>query len=928
MKSCEEGGSYCAFHNEMTEIMDGIETQDWFLLYQEAHKKEEYVWNDETFDYDMMTTRKQHLDFDFLSEIIQREIFEIDKMTQNTRNSSESYLELLLSSLISFDYESYFYDSKIYEDYFNGQNTNYNHYVDKTKHKRDTNQMENGESNQHWNYSLTEYGEEAGSGETVNKEELTGTSEAEGIITEEGFMTVGEDTSNKAPEKTEHKSGEEDEHKDISEEHGYKHEEDNISNIIERGRRLVTILSKVLQAFESVSIGSKRKKRMFSRYEEEDCQLLRDLPHLIEEMKDGAVFSIAKMKKIQLLQKDTLDKIEMIRLNGLTNCAKDRYINFVFVTLKPAIESFDQFLRAKEFIDGLKYEADTHCELPHALNKFECTCECYKKKKLSIYNIFASLTLKNNKEFKLGGDILSWYYNNVMEGDPVLTDTSFKVGKDIIEEVINLDRDILSDISKKDVQIGLRDFITGLSQPIRAWKSGFDFPKLNSWSHEAKMEIFKLFNYDESLFFRGIIDVVMPDFQNVIKSPLCRNAEFNNLTNYCEIVKRLPDLKTTMSLMHLAKYPLEFRTNIEHQLHSFTKSKNPHPKLSYIPTCFFGGSAENFWSLREYSAADFLSNVSQKEFEFNLNVPKSDMYRYPQCKQFEQRPTDLGICHTFNGLDLNKVLKPSSWVSIFKETFNPHEAKTKEVLKSEGIDKEGGLVFSLDTMQSYLITKRKRETSIMGHLNSFWIKVHKPGDIPIMSDERSSWVKIESTSQDMVTKFISLKGEKVAHTETFEEIDRKTRKCLFPHEGNLQLFSFYSESNCRLECAWETAESVCGCRPWFIPSRNTSEVCFVLGNVCFHEIMEKVVRGEMNVTCDCEEDCIYSRYTIDVQDKLILERTSTDIWKHPLLGTTGLLTTDEKVGEEFGRRWFNMGKLFSIDNILYKIFMFRRVCER
>ena len=92
--------------------------------------------------------------------------------------------------------------------------------------------------------------------------------------------------------------------------------------------------------------------------------------------------------------------------------------------------------------------------------------------------------------------------------------------------------------------------------------------------------------------------------------------------------------------------------------------------------------------------------------------------------------------------------------------------------------------------------------------------------------------------------------------------------------------------------------------------------------------MEKVVRGEMNVTCDCEEDCIYSRYTIDVQDKLILERTSTDIWKHPLLGTKGLLTTDEKVGEEFGRRWFNMGKLFSIDNILYKIFMFRRVCER
>ena len=79
---------------------------------------------------------------------------------------------------------------------------------------------------------------------------------------------------------------------------------------------------------------------------------------------------------------------------------------------------------------------------------------------------------------------------------------------------------------------------------------------------------------------------------------------------------------------------------------------------------------------------------------------------------------------------------------------------------SEGVDIDSGFVFSLDTMQSYLITKKDRLAE-QDSVNTFRIKVHKPGDLPRMEDDKSSWYTIKSNQNDMVTKFISIKGEKV-----------------------------------------------------------------------------------------------------------------------------------------------------------------------
>ena len=139
------------------------------------------------------------------------------------------------------------------------------------------------------------------------------------------------------------------------------------------------------------------------------------------------------------------------------------------------------------------------------------------------------------------------------------------------------------------------------------------------------------------------------------------------------------------------------------------------------------------------------------------------------------------------------------------------------------------------------------------------------------------------------------------------------RKCRFPDEGNLKLFDFYTESNCKLECSWAKAEQVCGCKPWHVPASDNSKTCFLLGNVCFSQIMKKIESELMELSCDCSADCVYSRYTLSVLDRTILERTSIDILENSNFGTRlPVIGTDQIIANDFSKtNWYNMGEKVS-----------------
>ena len=124
----------------------------------------------------------------------------------------------------------------------------------------------------------------------------------------------------------------------------------------------------------------------------------------------------------------------------------------------------------------------------------------------------------------------------------------------------------------------------------------------------------------------------------------------------------------------------------------------------------------------------------------------------------------------------------------------------------------------------------------------------------------------------------------------------------------MKLFDYYTESNCKLECAWKKAEEICGCKPWHVPAEDGSSTCFVLGNVCFDQIMRKIHAEDIKLNCGCDQDCVYSRYTIALEDKTILERTSTNVhFNAPGFYTMG---TDQLLGTDFSTtKYFNMGRI-------------------
>ena len=159
-------------------------------------------------------------------------------------------------------------------------------------------------------------------------------------------------------------------------------------------------------------------------------------------------------------------------------------------------------------------------------------------------------------DFSRGGDVWSWYYNEFFERLPFMSPSTPRVNKDIAMEMISFEKEILSNLSRKDVKIGLSDFVSVMSQPSTVWSSQLDFPRLYSLDRPAQSEIFSLFNYDESLGVRTQQKLRTPDFEKFSLPSFCSGPESDQV-RYCNLTKQLPDLRTTMAMMHLAKYPLE-----------------------------------------------------------------------------------------------------------------------------------------------------------------------------------------------------------------------------------------------------------------------------------------------------------------------------------------------------------------------------------
>ena len=139
-------------------------------------------------------------------------------------------------------------------------------------------------------------------------------------------------------------------------------------------------------------------------------------------------------------------------------------------------------------------------------------------------------------DFSRGGDMWSWYYNEFYERLPFESPSTPRVMKEIAVEMINFEKEILSNISNSEdmMKIGLSDFVSVMAQPDRVWSSQFDFPRLYSLERPAQSEIFSLFNYDERMTVRTQQELQPPAFENFSLPSYCSGPDTDQI-EYCKL---------------------------------------------------------------------------------------------------------------------------------------------------------------------------------------------------------------------------------------------------------------------------------------------------------------------------------------------------------------------------------------------------------
>ena len=200
--------------------------------------------------------------------------------------------------------------------------------------------------------------------------------------------------------------------------------------------------------------------------------------------------------------------------------------------------------------------------------------------------------------------------------------------------------------------------------------------------------------------------------------------------------------------------------------------------------------------------------------------------------------TSRGLCYSWNGYSVSKILKPSSFVESFNGSFQQNSDK----IKMGGIRK---VSFSLDKHEMYLPDRSTND-------GVFWIGINTANTFFDMS------VAPTIVPQGYKT-IITVKPTSVVSDKPDLEtsLEPKERRCRFGYEipQNMSLFSEYTMAGCRFECMYNYSLKECSCLPWDMPRPNGTvfEMCDSAGNDCFWNKMNNF--SFMASDCFCLPNC-------------------------------------------------------------------------
>ena len=224
---------------------------------------------------------------------------------------------------------------------------------------------------------------------------------------------------------------------------------------------------------------------------------------------------------------------------------------------------------------------------------------------------------------------------------------------------------------------------------------------------------------------------------------------------------------------------------------------------------------------------------------------------------FTTRPTDKGMCCTFNMKAAEKLYKASQYkdalgtlqVQDKTKSFQSKDSATflRNLEPHAGLD--NNLAVILDAHRDLI-----SPSTVLDSFRGFTATIHAPNEFPMTSMN----TKLIKPGQE---NLIGITVTNVKADKDIRDYPPEDRNCFFSDEFPLKIHQEYSQSNCLFECGMQYAKqnvpkmnsNFTVCIPWFYPVANQDiKMCDPWEQRAFQKLMSNIPKGQCN---KCLPDC-------------------------------------------------------------------------
>lgn len=243
---------------------------------------------------------------------------------------------------------------------------------------------------------------------------------------------------------------------------------------------------------------------------------------------------------------------------------------------------------------------------------------------------------------------------------------------------------------------------------------------------------------------------------------------------------------------------------------------------------------------------------------------------YEDCVDFTPSLGTNGLCFTSNGGKVDHMFFPSDYINNFKVIMLPDERHNDSTRSIKGSGTQNQYSFIVDANRYNDLRRGDNWNKAVN--TKVKVGVHSANDV---ADLNSGGIEILPGYETTLT----INFQQLYSDPSTRDINVTRRECKFANENDdLDIFAWYSRTNCLFECSMNVIQTECGCRPWDYPRPNTTrrntdsdevKICDFFANSCFISLM-KVNFGEQKCRTKCQSDCNEIRYSI------VLDRSPLD----------------------------------------------------